>query len=144
MQNETRIVFNSSGENIVIENKLAHFQNSLFNKNYLTPDRNYAITPRQIYIDLNFKNPICPVNNAFPSFICVPYNHLIKKIEDSGISIFKLKYFSNIHKYYLNTAKKYSISDLFDEWSSKELIGIKTKKSTTKGRLGYIKKKTLL
>lgn len=122
MENDTRIVFNSSVQNIVIENKLAHFQNTLFSHNYLNPDKNYAITPRQIYMDLNFKNPVCPVDNVFPSFICVPYIHLIEKAGPE-LNNLKLEYFYNVHKYYLNTAKKYSIIDLFEEWSSKEFIG---------------------
>ena len=134
METEKRIVFNSSVENINIYNQLAHFQNSLFSKNYLDPHKNYAITPRQIYIDLSFKNPVCPVNNAFPSCICVPRIHFTKKMEEQSLAGYpngggiKLNMFYNIHKFYLNTAKKYTISDLFDEWSSKEQIGKKTKK----------------
>lgn len=84
METEKRIVFNSSVENVNICNQLAHFQNSLFSKNYLDPHKNYAITPRQLYIDLNFKNPVCPVDNAFPSVICVPYALFIKKIGRSN------------------------------------------------------------
>ena len=134
METEKRIVFNSSVENINIYNQLAHFQNSLFSKNYLDPHKNYAITPRQLYIDLSFKNPVCPVDNAFPSVICVPYLHYIKKMEDQRKAGYpegrgvKLNMFYNVHKFYLNTGKKYTISDLFDEWSFKERIGIETKK----------------
>ena len=111
METEKRIVFNSSVENINICNELAHFQNSLFSKNYLDPLKNYAITPRQIYIDLSFKNPVCPVNNAFRSCICVPRVHFAKKLEEqseaghpNGEGI-KLNMFYNIHKFYLNTEK---------------------------------------
>ena len=135
METEKRIVFNSSVENIHISNELAHFQNTLFSKNYLNPFKNHVITPRQIYMDLNFKNPACPVNNAFPSCICVPQNHFYKKMEeeksktgDSDVEIVKLNMFYNINKFYLKPEKKYTISNLFDEWSSKEQIGIKTKK----------------
>ena len=85
MEDEKRIVFNSSVQNIKINNQLAHFQNCLFSKNYLDSDKKYSITPRQIYIDLNFKNPICPVNNAFPSFICCPVDHFVEKVEESYI-----------------------------------------------------------
>ena len=142
METEKRIVFNSAVENINIYNQLAHFQNSLFNKNYLDPHKNYAITPRQLYIDLNFKNPVCPVDNAFPSVICVPYALYVKKLEDQankgypegkGIkSNIRLNMFYNVHKFYLNTGKKYTISDLFDEWSLKERIGIETRKKYNK------------
>ena len=134
METEKRIVFNSAVENINIYNQLAHFQNSLFSKNYLDPHKNYAITPRQLYIDLNFKNPVCPVDNAFPSVICVPKVHYTKKLEDQSEAGYpdgggvKLNMFYNVHKFYLNTGKKYTISDLFDEWSLKERIGIETKK----------------
>ena len=107
MEDEKRIVFNSSVQDINITNRLAHFQNSLFSKNYLDPNKKCAITPRQIYIDLNFKNPICPDNNSFPSFICCPVNHFHKKLAsaspgDSGV---KLEYFYNIHKYFLDMRK---------------------------------------
>ncbi len=134
METEKRIVFNSSVENVNIYNQLAHFQNSLFSKNYLDPYKNYAITPRQLYIDLNFKNPVCPVDNAFPSVICVPKAHYSQKLQDQldagypdGTGV-KLNMFYNVHKFYLNTGKKYTISDLFDEWTLKERIGIETKK----------------
>ena len=139
METEKRIVFNSAVENINIYNQLAHFQNSLFNKNYLDPHKNYAITPRQLYIDLNFKNPVCPVDNAFPSVICVPKAHYGKKLQDQadagypdGSGGVKLNMFYNVHKFYLNTGKKYTISDLFDEWSLKERIGIETRKKYNK------------
>ena len=135
METEKRIVFNSSVENVNICNQLAHFQNSLFSKNYLDPYKNYAITPRQLYIDLNFKNPVCPVDNAFPSVICVPKAHYGKKLQEQadagypeGSGGVKLHMFYNVHKFYLNTGKKYTISDLFDEWTLKERIGIETKK----------------
>ena len=135
METEKRIVFNSSVENVNIYNQLAHFQNSLFSKNYLDPYKNYAITPRQLYIDLNFKNPVCPVDNAFPSVICVPKAHYGKKLQEQadagypeGSGGVKLHMFYNVHKFYLNTGKKYTISDLFDEWTLKERIGIETKK----------------
>ena len=135
METEKRIVFNSSVENVNIRNQLAHFQNSLFSKNYLDPYKNYAITPRQLYIDLNFKNPVCPVDNAFPSVICVPKAHYGKKLQEQadagypeGSGGVKLHMFYNVHKFYLNTGKKYTISDLFDEWTLKERIGIETKK----------------
>ena len=133
METEKRIVFNSSVENINIFNELAHFQNSLFTKDYLDPFKHYVITPRQIYMDLNFKNPACPVNNAFPSVICIPQNHLNEKIKEqsdegelSKMNV-KLNMLYNINKYYVKPEKKYTMSDLFDEWSSKEQIGIKTK-----------------
>ena len=131
MEDEKRIVFNSSVRNIKIYNELAHFQNSLFDKNYLNPLVNYKITPRQIYMDLNFKNPVCPVNNAFPSLICVPRGHFDKKLKaqtEDGVS-FKanLKMFNNTHKYYVIPTKKYTMTELFHEWNSKEKIGIKTK-----------------
>ena len=83
MEDEKKIVFNSSVEDINITNRLAHFQNSLFSKNYLDSNKKYAITPRQIYIDLNFKNPVCPVNNAFPSLICCRKKHFLKKLKDN-------------------------------------------------------------
>ena len=54
MEDEKSIVFNSSVQDINITNRLAHFQNSLFSKNYLDSNKKYAITPHQIYIDLNF------------------------------------------------------------------------------------------
>ena len=131
MENDKRIILNSSVQNIVIENKLARFQNSLFSNSYLHPDKNYAITPRQIYMDLNFKNPICPVDNSFPSFICVPLKHLISKAGEN-LDNLNLDHFYNVHKYYLNTAKKYSIKDLYDEWKSKEIIALKVKKKYKK------------
>ena len=186
MEDEKKIVFNSSVQDINITNRLAHFQNSLFSKNYLDPNKKYAITPRQIYIDLNFKNPICPVNNAFPSLICCPAAHFrrkTKKIQENSDSYnsptssehesayyfldsfrnldslssfldsqltttpsatspdatndesrIKLKYFYNIHKYYLNTSKKYTISELYNEWKSKEEIGIKTREKFQRGQ----------
>ena len=148
MEDEKKIVFNSSVEDINITNRLAHFQNSLFSKNYLDSNKKYAITPRQIYIDLNFKNPVCPVNNAFPSLICCPIKHFHKKQKDNhrpGSSThtnesnasattneIKLKFFFNIHKYFLNHAKKYSISELYEEWRSKEKIGVKTRRKYNK------------
>ena len=132
MEDEKRIVFNSSVRNIKIYNELAHFQNSLFDKNYLNPLDTYKITPRQIYMDLNFKNPVCPVNNAFPSLICVPRGHFDKKLKaqtEDGVN-FKanLKMFNNVHMYYVIPTKKYTMTELFYEWNSKEKIGIKTKK----------------
>ena len=140
MEDEKKIVFNSSVEDINITNRLAHFQNSLFSKNYLDSNKKYAITPRQIYIDLNFKNPVCPVNNAFPSLICCPIKHFHKKRstanDESNASAttneIKLKFFFNIHKYFLNHAKKYSISELYEEWRSKEKIGVKTRRKYNK------------
>ena len=132
MEDEKRIVFNSSVGNIKIYNELAHFQNSLFDKNYLNPLLAYKLTPRQIYMDLNFKNPVCPVNNAFPSLICVPRGHFDKKIKEQSENVVKLNMFNNIHKYYVKPTKKYTMGELFDEWNSKEKIGIKTKKNTTK------------
>ena len=147
MEDEKKIVFNSSVEDINITNRLAHFQNSLFSKNYLDSNKKYAITPRQIYIDLNFKNPVCPVNNAFPSLICCPIKHFHKKLKDNHrpdsttndesnasatTNEIKLKFFFNIHKYFLNHAKKYSISELYDEWRSKEKIGVKTRRKYNK------------
>ena len=152
MEDEKKIVFNSSVEDINITNRLAHFQNSLFSKNYLDSNKKYAITPRQIYIDLNFKNPVCPVNNAFPSLICCPSKHFLKKLNDnyrpdsptsttndesnvsrsSNANQIKLKFFYNIHKYFLNHAKKYSISELYEEWRSKEKIGVKTRRKYNK------------
>ena len=110
MQGEKRIIFNSGAGN-AIENKHAHFRNYLFATNYLNPLKNHSITPRLIHMDLNFKNPICPINNAFPSLICVPIAHLQRKSENryNAPGDFKLQFFYNIHKYYLNTAKKYSI-----------------------------------
>ena len=187
MEDEKKIVFNSSVQDINITNRLAHFQNSLFSKNYLDPNKKCAITPRQIYIDLNFKNPICPVNNAFPSLICCPAAHFrrkTRKIQENSDSynsptsseehgsayyfldsfrnldslssvldsqltttpsatspdatndefIIKLKYFYNIHKYYLNTSKKYTISELYNEWKSKEEIGIKIREKFQRGQ----------
>ena len=133
MENEKRIVLLSGADNVLIENKLTHFQNSLYDRDYLNPKSNHSITLRQIYIDLDFKNPICPQNNAFPSLICAPYDHIFEKAPDSrnandeDINL-QLVHFHNIHRYYLNTAKKYTIKDLFEEWSVKELIAIETKK----------------
>ena len=127
MENDKRIVFNSSVNNVAIQNKLSHFQNSLFDDSYLPPDKNYAITPRQIFMDLNFKNPICPVNNAFPSFICVPLKHLINKAGEY-LDNLNLDYFYNVHKFYLNTSKKYTIKELYKEWKAKEVLAIKVKK----------------
>ena len=127
MENDKRIVFNSSVNNVAIQNKLSHFQNSLFDNSYLPPDKNYAITPRQIFMDLNFKNPICPVNNAFPSFICVPLKHLINKAGEY-LENLKLDYFYNVHKFYLNTSKKYTIKELYKEWKAKEVLAIKVKR----------------
>ena len=127
MENDKRIIFNSSVNNIVIENKLAHFQNSLFSNTYLPPDKNYAITPRQIYMDLNFKNPICPEDNAFPSFICVPLKHLMNKAGED-LDNLSINHFYNVHKFYLNTAKKYSIKELYKEWKAKEVLAIKVKR----------------
>ena len=98
MENNKKIIFNSSVNNIVIENRLAHFQNSLFDNSYLPPDKNYAITPRQIFMDLNFKNPICPEDNAFPSFICAPLNHLINKTGEY-LDNLNLDHFYNVHKF---------------------------------------------
>ena len=127
MENDKRIVFNSSVNNVAIQNKLSHFQNSLFDDSYLPPDKNYAITPRQIFMDLNFKNPICPVNNAFPSFICVPLKHLINKAGEY-LDNLNLDYFYNVHKFYLNTSKKYTIKELYKEWKAKEVLAIKVKR----------------
>ena len=127
MENDKRIVFNSSVNKVVIENRLAHFQNSLFDNSYLPPDKNYAITPRQIFMDLNFKNPICPEDNAFPSFICVPLKHLINKAGEH-LDDLNLDYFYNVHKFYLNTSKKYTIKELYKEWKAKEVLAIKVKK----------------
>ena len=129
MENDKRIVFNSSVNKVVIENRLAHFQNSLFDNSYLPPDKNYAITPRQIFMDLNFKNPICPEDNAFPSFICVPLKHLINKAGEH-LDDLNLDYFYNVHKFYLNTSKKYTIKELYKEWKAKEVLAIKVKKSS--------------
>ena len=133
MENEKRIVLLSGADNVLIENKLNHFQNSMYNRDYLNPNLNHSITPRQIYIDLDFKNPICPQNNAFPSLICAPYDHVFEKAPDSRTADdedinLQLVHFHNIHRYYLNTSKKYTIKDLFEEWSVKELIAIETKK----------------
>jgi hypothetical protein len=47
--------------------------------------------------------------------------------EEKDIDL-QLIHFHNVHKYYLNTAKKYTIKELFEEWSVKELIGIESKK----------------
>ena len=127
MQEEKTIIFNSGAGNVLIENKLSHFQNSIFDPNYLNPIKNHSITPREIYMDVNFKNPICPENNAFPSLICVPYFHLAQK-SPYEIDDFKLEFFYNVHKYYLDTAKKYTMLDLFTEWSAKEKLAIKTRK----------------
>ena len=127
MENNKKIIFNSSVNNIVIENKLAHFQNSLFDNSYLPPDKNYAITPRQIFMDLNFKNPICPEDNAFPSFICAPLNHLINKTGEY-LDNLNLDHFYNVHKFYLNTSKKYTIKELYKEWKAKEVLAIKVKR----------------
>ena len=127
MENDKRIVFNSSVNNVAIQNKLSHFQNSLFDNSYLPPDKNYAITPRQIFMDLNFKNPICPENNAFPSFICVPLKHLINKAGEY-LENLNLDYFYNVHKFYLNTSKKYTIKELYKEWKAKEVLAIKVKR----------------
>ena len=94
---------------------------------------NHSITLRQIYIDLDFKNPVCPQNNAHPSLICAPYLHVFenapesKYAENEDIDL-QLIHFHNVHRYYLNTAKKYTIKDLFEEWSVKELIAIESKK----------------
>merc|ERR1712217_107000 len=73
-------------------------------------------------MDLNFKNPVCPVNNAFPSLICVPRGHFDKKLKaqtEDGVN-FKanLKMFNNIHKYYVIPTKKYTMTELFHEWNS--------------------------
>ena len=127
MENDKRIVFNSSVNNVAIQNKLSHFQNSLFDDSYLPPDKNYAITPRQIFMDLNFKNPICPEDNAFPSFICVPLKHLINKAGEH-LDDLNLDYFYNVHKFYLNTSKKYTIKELYKEWKAKEVLAIKVKR----------------
>ena len=143
MENEKRIILLSAVDNVLIENKLTHFQNSMYNRDYLNENSNHSITLRQLYIDLDFKNPICPKDNAFPSLICAPYVHILKnapeskyiddrccgnRIEiDRDINL-QLIHFHNVHKYYLNTAKKYTIKDLFEEWSVKELIAIESKK----------------
>ena len=58
MENEKRIVLLSAVDNVLIENKLTHFQNSMYNRDYLNQNLNHSITLRQIYIDLDFKNPI--------------------------------------------------------------------------------------
>ena len=146
MEDEKRIVFNSSVGNIKIYNELAHFQNSLFDKNYLNPLLAYKLTPRQIYMDLNFKNPVCPVNNAFPSLICVPRGHFDKKIKEQSENVVKLNMFNNIHKYYVKPTKKYTMRELFDEWNSKEKIGIKTKKkyNEIQGDIKYEEKDLIL
>ena len=146
MEDEKRIVFNSSVGNIKIYNELAHFQNSLFDKNYLNPLLAYKLTPRQIYMDLNFKNPVCPVNNAFPSLICVPRGHFDKKIKAQSENVVKLNMFNNIHKYYVKPTKKYTMRELFDEWNSKEKIGIKTKKkyNEIQGDIKYEEKDLIL
>ena len=146
MEDEKRIVFNSSVGNIKIYNELAHFQNSLFDKNYLNPLLAYKLTPRQIYMDLNFKNPVCPVNNAFPSLICVPRGHFDKKIKAQSENVVKLNMFNNIHKYYVKPTKKYTMGELFDEWNSKEKIGIKTKKkyNEIQGDIKYKEKDLIL
>ena len=146
MEDEKRIVFNSSVGNIKIYNELAHFQNSLFDKNYLNPLLAYKLTPRQIYMDLNFKNPVCPVNNAFPSLICVPRGHFDKKIKEQSENVVKLNMFNNIHKYYVKPTKKYTMRELFDEWNSKEKIGIKTKKkyNEIQGDIKYKEKDLIL
>ena len=146
MEDEKRIVFNSSVGNIKIYNELAHFQNSLFDKNYLNPLLAYKLTPRQIYMDLNFKNPVCPVNNAFPSLICVPRGHFDKKIKEQSENVVKLNMFNNIHKYYVKPTKKYTMGELFDEWNSKEKIGIKTKKkyNEIQGDIKYKEKDLIL
>ena len=146
MEDEKRIVFNSSVGNIKIYNELAHFQNSLFDKNYLNPLLAYKLTPRQIYMDLNFKNPVCPVNNAFLSLICVPRGHFDKKIKEQSENVVKLNMFNNIHKYYVKPTKKYTMRELFDEWNSKEKIGIKTKKkyNEIQGDIKYEEKDLIL
>ena len=124
MENEKRIVLLSAVDNVLIENKLTHFQNSMYNRDYLNPNLNHSITLRQIYIDLDFKNPVCPQNNAFPSLICAPYDHVFEKAPDArhandeDINL-QLAHFHNVHRYYLNTAKKYTIKNLFEEWSIK-------------------------
>ena len=123
MQGEKRIIFNSATGD-AIGNKHAHFKNSLFDTKYLNPLKNHSIAPRLIHMDLNFKNPICPLDNTFPSLICVPIAHLYRKSEHkyNPAGDFKLQFFFNIHKYYLNKTKKYTILSLFNEWSRKETI----------------------
>ena len=133
MENEKRIVLLSAVDNVLIENKLTHFQNSMYNRDYLNQNLNHSITLRQIYIDLDFKNPVCPQNNAYPSLICAPYLHVFENAPESEYAEnedidLQLIHFHNVHRYYLNTAKKYTIKDLFEEWSVKELIAIESKK----------------
>ena len=57
----------------------------------------------------------------------MPYYHLFEE-EPNFRYILELNHFYNVHRYYLNTAKKYTIKDLFEEWSVKELMAINTRK----------------
>ena len=129
------IIFNSGAGNVLIKNRLAHFQNALYEEDYLDPTKHHSITPRQLMIELNFKNPACPKNNAFPSLICAPYVHVVKDWETVPWDIWiynneiKLEDFYNVHKYYLNTSKMYTLEDLFYEWTAKEELAFATRKA---------------
>ena len=129
------IIFNSGAGNVLIKNRLAHFQNALYEEDYLDPTKHHSITPRQLMIELNFKNPACPKNNAFPSLICAPYVHVVKDWENVPWDIWiynneiKLEDFYNVHKYYLNTSKMYTLEDLFYEWTAKEELAFATRKA---------------
>ena len=78
MEKEKRLILNSGAPNILIKNTLSHFQNSIYDRNYFNPNLEYTITPKNISIDLNFKNPACAKNIAFPALICSPMKHITK------------------------------------------------------------------
>ena len=124
------IIFSSGAGNVLIKNRLTHFQNALYKDDYLDPTKNHSIIPRQLMIELNFKNPICPVNNSFPSLICVPYVHLVNSTLETDFTNyeFRLETFYNIHKYYIKPSKRYTIEGLFSEWSEREELAVNTRK----------------
>ena len=155
MENEKRLILNSGAPNILIKNTLSHFQNSLYDRNYLNPNLEYAITARNISIDLNFKNPACAKNVAFPALICTPMKHITNiasypnnmklKIDnndfkwyDSSVTqshtipneniVLHLSKFYNVHRFYLKEHKQYTILDLYQEWSHKDKLIYKLRK----------------
>ena len=68
-----------SGENdVYIKNNQTHFQNQLFEHNYLDPETSYSITPKLISIDLQFVNPACAIDPDYPAFITSPISRISK------------------------------------------------------------------
>ena len=144
---DKKLILISGASDVKIKNSQSNFQNYLHDRFYLDQSvRPLGLSLDSISVDFQFKNPVCSIDEKYPQLIVAEVGDfkkdddaLIKPIivkrdvhsEDEHLHfLLKERYhdgknslspfdFKN-EKFYLKSDKRYTLTDLYNEWTPKQ------------------------